>query len=202
MPYSHKNALTHTFAFILGFLMCTNLMVVDQPFEIENSDPFQVQTSYTEGTIQDEDVVAVDVIYNKTCNREGSVLQTVSQEWQRLCEGIPPDADGTTHGNIVSDAVDILQTGNHISIVQIGAHTGFEPNDPISVGMTSLLDALEMHGKETHRKLFHWTFVEPSPANYRRLVKNLANYIDLFDMNSVMFVTEFPCFYVKSELST
>ncbi|GFH58519.1 hypothetical protein CTEN210_14995 [Chaetoceros tenuissimus] len=95
------------------------------------------------------------------------------KEWKALC-------DGDT--NIVQEAVDML-TKDHaeITITQIGAHVGFEPNDPISSGLVSLMDNLP----STYRDRFHWTFVEPSPPNYARLVDNLKKYEDVCDMSSM-----------------
>jgi hypothetical protein len=75
----------------------------------------------------------------------------------------------------------VIQRGEDITIVQIGAHTGYEKNDPLAIGLTSMIYEL---GSTMHDKV-HWTFVEPSPPNYERLVKNLANHSDVCDMHSV-----------------
>ncbi|GFH58521.1 hypothetical protein CTEN210_14997 [Chaetoceros tenuissimus] len=95
------------------------------------------------------------------------------KEWKALC-------DGDT--NIVQEAVDMLTKDQaEITITQIGAHVGFEPNDPMASGLVSLMDNLP----STYRDRFHWTFVEPSPPNYARLVDNLKKYEDVCDMSSM-----------------
>ena len=95
------------------------------------------------------------------------------KEWKALC-------DGDT--NIVQEAVDML-TKDHaeITITQIGAHVGFEPNDPMASGLVNLMDNLP----SMYRDRFHWTFVEPSPPNYARLVDNLKKYEKVCDMSSM-----------------
>jgi hypothetical protein len=66
-------------------------------------------------------------------------------------------------------------------VVQIGAHTSFEPNDPLAVGLTRYL---ELFPPATRQRL-QWTFVEPSPANYQRLVQNIANHSHLCTMKAL-----------------
>lgn len=65
-------------------------------------------------------------------------------------------------------------------IVQIGAHVGFERNDPLGKGMMSYLDLLS----EEEKKLVQWTFVEPSPANYEQLQTTIAAHAAIADLRS------------------
>jgi hypothetical protein len=58
-------------------------------------------------------------------------------------------------------------------VVQIGAHTAFEGNDLLSVGMKRYIELLP---PKLRKERLHWTFVEPSPPNYQRLVQNLASH--------------------------
>ena len=95
------------------------------------------------------------------------------KEWKALCSG---------DTNIVQEAVDMLTKDQaEITITQIGAHVGFEPNDPMASGLVSLMDNLP----SSYRDRFHWTFVEPSPPNYARLVDNLKKYENVCDMSSM-----------------
>jgi len=95
--------------------------------------------------------------------------------------------------NFSQKAASILQHGfaavsNHeqqstIHILQIGAHVGWEENDPMAKGMTAYLEALA--AKETipipttmnnKQELVHYTFVEASPTNYHALQSNIASH--------------------------
>jgi len=93
--------------------------------------------------------------------------------------------------NFVTNASRLLLDGDDINIVQIGAHVGFEANDPIAKGLSSLLDkvdaaaALVNQDKNEIRKRFHWTFVEPSPPNFKRLSENLIKYSNVCDMHGI-----------------
>jgi hypothetical protein len=83
------------------------------------------------------------------------------------------------HGEDNDDDPSNHQKISHV--VQIGAHTSFEPNDPLAVGLTRYL---ELFPPATRQRL-HWTFVEPSPANYQRLVLNIANHSHLCTMKAM-----------------
>ncbi|GFH50741.1 predicted protein [Chaetoceros tenuissimus] len=104
----------------------------------------------------------------------GKNASASSLEWNFLC---------TNHETkISSDAIErMFKSTSEINIVQIGAHVGFEPNDPIAMGIVSLIDSFP----KTFRSRFHWTFVEPSPPNYKRLVQNLDKYSHICNMKSI-----------------
>ncbi|KAL7535189.1 hypothetical protein ACHAWF_005081, partial [Thalassiosira exigua] len=74
-----------------------------------------------------------------------------------------------------------LREQDKVHIVQIGAHVGFEKNDPIDKGLSGYLNMLTA----AQRQNFAWTFVEPSPPNFKRLTQNLESHSDLCDMNAV-----------------
>ena len=104
----------------------------------------------------------------------------------RICENIPEGQHAPIWtllclGSFDKTVNNVIQRGEDITIVQIGAHTGYEKNDPLASGLTSMIHEL---GSTMHDKV-HWTFVEPSPPNYERLVKNLANHSDVCEMHSV-----------------
>lgn len=67
---------------------------------------------------------------------------------------------------------------NHVHIHQIGAHTGFEENDPLAKG---LLDYLNLLSKEEQSRV-HWYFVEPSPTNFNELREKLTKQPQKCDM--------------------
>jgi len=97
------------------------------------------------------------------------------KDWKHLCSG-----------NFVEAATQILMNGDQINVVQIGAHTGFEMNDPIASGLSELLDKVtEISMNNELRKQFHWTFVEPSPANFKRLATNVLTNSNICDMSSI-----------------
>ena len=108
------------------------------------------------------------------------------EEWRRLCSG-----------NFIIKASQLLLAGDDLNIVQIGAHVGFEKNDPIAKGLFRLLDEVEAaatvsagllnlyRDKNEIRKRFHWTFVEPSPPNFKRLLENLMKHSALCDMHGI-----------------
>ena len=104
----------------------------------------------------------------------GKNASSSSLEWNFLC---------TNHETkISSEAIErMFKSMSEINIVQIGAHVGFEPNDPIATGIVSLIDSLP----ERFRSRFHWTFVEPSPPNYKRLVQNLDKYSHICNMKAI-----------------
>jgi len=83
-----------------------------------------------------------------------------------------------------------LLDGEDVNIVQIGAHVGFEKNDPLALGVLRLLDEVAAvvkneDDKSKTRQRFHWTFVEPSPPNFNRLAENLSNYSAVCDMKGI-----------------
>jgi hypothetical protein len=101
------------------------------------------------------------------------------KDWADLCSG-----------NFVMTAAQKLLDGDEVNIVQIGAHVGFEENDPLATGLSRLLEevaAVDYSAKSRNeiRQHFHWTFVEPSPPNFKRLSENLLNNSAICDMKGV-----------------
>mmetsp|Transcript_18351 Transcript_18351/g.25247 ORF Transcript_18351/g.25247 Transcript_18351/m.25247 type:complete len:368 (-) Transcript_18351:129-1232(-) len=96
--------------------------------------------------------------------------KTFGAEWSNLCKY-----------KFVESLNNDLNSGKDIYIVQIGAHVGFEANDPFANGAATLLSNLTKEEK----KRFHWIFVEPSPPNHQRLVENLQNRSDWCNMSSI-----------------
>jgi FkbM family methyltransferase len=103
------------------------------------------------------------------CNK--TQLARYGAEWVELCsEGFLQTAD------------EILSLNDHeVYMVQIGAHTGFDANDPFADGISDYLNLLS----HAEKQRFHWVFVEPSPANYVKLEENVAKYSHLCDMSAV-----------------
>ncbi|KAL9187346.1 hypothetical protein ACHAXT_001449 [Thalassiosira profunda] len=96
-------------------------------------------------------------------------------DWNNLCAG-----------QFVEAAVGRLLRGEDVHVVQIGAHVGFEQNDPIARGLSSLIDrVVGVAADEGLRRKFHWTFVEPSPPNYQRLEENLQQHAHVCDMKGI-----------------
>mmetsp|Transcript_22675 Transcript_22675/g.27785 ORF Transcript_22675/g.27785 Transcript_22675/m.27785 type:complete len:393 (-) Transcript_22675:262-1440(-) len=61
---------------------------------------------------------------------------------------------------------------NTVRIIQIGAHTGWERNDPFMKGVTALLSSLP----HELRQRIEYNLIEASPFNYEQLVKNVKNH--------------------------
>jgi len=76
-------------------------------------------------------------------------------------------------GKFVSIAVQRLLDGRDVSIVQIGAHVGFEQNDPVANMLIEILNGTAALDADARRRL-HWVFVEPSPTNFARLTENIS----------------------------
>jgi len=125
-------------------------------------------------------------IHNLLCkNDDVSGLNITKQEkemqidWNTLC----------SEYFVISATRQLLQ-GHDVNVVQIGAHIGFEMNDPIAQGLSRLLDEVEAAAvkdaaRNETRQRFHWTFVEPSPPNFKRLTENLLNHSTLCDMKGI-----------------
>uniref|UniRef100_A0A7S4UXG1 Uncharacterized protein n=1 Tax=Ditylum brightwellii TaxID=49249 RepID=A0A7S4UXG1_9STRA len=110
---------------------------------------------------------------------QDSLCWDAKEEWGKLCSGGFPMA-----------AAQQLLDGEDVNIVQIGAHVGFEKNDPLALGVLRLLDEVAAvvkneDDKSKTRQRFHWTFVEPSPPNFNRLAENLSNYSAVCDMKGI-----------------
>jgi len=102
---------------------------------------------------------------NQWCNKTD-----IGDEWKDLCMG-----------GFIQHAEELINNGQDVHIVQIGAHVGFENNDPLAKELSSYI----LHFEKETRQNFHWTFVEPSPPNYKRLMKNIDKYSDICDMQGV-----------------
>lgn len=83
--------------------------------------------------------------------------------------------------NLEKHINDVLHSSHDFHIFQIGAHTGFERNDPLAKSLSIIIEALPMQLQQR----VHWTFVEPSPPNYKRLQKTVLEHSNLCDMNSI-----------------
>jgi len=86
--------------------------------------------------------------------------------WKLLCQH-----------SFVHNALEAIRQARPVHLVQIGAHTGFESNDPFGRSVSTFLK----HVTEG----IHWTFVEPSPANFKRLQDNIKENADLCDMAAI-----------------
>lgn len=84
-------------------------------------------------------------------------------------------------GGFADDGIRRLRKNEGFYVFQIGAHTGFEKNDPLAIGMQYILNQTET---DDQRQNVHWTFVEPSPPNFKRLEQNLAKH-SLCDMKGI-----------------
>ena len=127
-----------------------------------NPESLSAQASFSSAAVpsspssklpQDQPLVTT----TSTLGEKNPACATISkgQLWPRLC------AAGFVHQ---ADA--ILRNGTRsLSIIQIGAHTGWDPNDPFTKGMTKYLESLN----PDERQRVEYTFVEASPANYRVL---------------------------------
>jgi hypothetical protein len=90
---------------------------------------------------------------------------SISGDWVVLCQG-----DFINAMDIV-----LAQVASTVRVVQIGAHIGFEGNDPLASG---ILNYIELLSKQERRR-FQWTFVEANTANFRSLRTNLADHAHL-----------------------
>jgi len=129
-------------------------------------------------------------IHDTLCNSTTTNKRTQSTEMEYLC----------AHDFFKVAGEQLLQ-GDHVHMVQIGAHVGFEENDPVGSTVVDFLQHLSDIGNTNSNsnssnsstvnnnnnitQHFHWTFVEPSPPNYERLIKNLESRKGLCDMQGI-----------------
>ena len=116
-------------------------------------------------------------VHNLVCEPPNKKMRY--RDWRNLCSS-----------NFVKESAELLLKGEVMSVVQIGAHTGFEQNDPIANGLSRLLKevaAVVPHHISSNevRQNFRWAFIEPSPANFKKLTRNLAKHSALCDMRAV-----------------
>jgi hypothetical protein len=153
---------------VVGYNTTLSVDEQQQQQTMNTTSSFYNHTSFNNNTIG-----IINKIYNSTCH--GDIEW--KNEMKYLCAG-----------HFVQTATTLLLAGDHVNIVQIGAHVGFEHNDPLAHGLSVFLDILTNITKiEALRKRFHWTFVEPSPSSYRGLEQNLAKpeHSSICDMRSV-----------------
>lgn len=93
-----------------------------------------------------------------------------------------PNWRALQEAGLVDDGTKLISEGDGFNVIQIGAHFGFEPNDPLGAGIKYILDHADTLEQ---RKKVRWTFVEPSPTNMRKLSENLIKYGDMCDMRSI-----------------
>ena len=121
-------------------------------------------------------VSEVDEVHNLVCEPPNNKMRY--RDWRNLCSS-----------NFVRESAELLLKGEVMNVIQIGAHTGFEQNDPIANGLSSLLKEVAAivphHVSNEVRQNFHWAFIEPSPANFKKLTRNLAKHSALCDMRAV-----------------
>jgi hypothetical protein len=114
------------------------------------------------------------LVQESMCNNVGDGV--FDKVWAQLCKA-----------DLVYYMDQLLQQPNsqnqtQVRVVQIGAHVGFEENDPLGDGLLKYLKFLP----QDKRQHFQWTFVEPSSANFKSLQQNLANYAYLgMDLHSI-----------------
>lgn len=119
-----------------------------------------------------EDILRQARIQAVCGNTNATTTKTLmTTEWRLICQA-----------GLVQTLEDAMrQTSRRdVHIVQIGAHIGFEENDPICQGLATWIQALPTHTRDstsasTKQRSLHWTFVEPSPPNFQRLQQNLHN---------------------------
>lgn len=103
-------------------------------------------------------------------NNNNNTKGSGSRLWQDLCRlGFVKEAD-----------MKLLQH-QPVRIVQIGAHVGFEYNDHFARGMVPYLEMLSI----AEKKMFQWSFVEPSPTNFHSLQINLAQHSHLCNLTAI-----------------
>jgi len=66
--------------------------------------------------------------------KESCLKNTSSREWKILCTN--------KEAKVYTEATNrLMQTSSKLNIVQIGAHVGFERNDPLATGIISLINS-------------------------------------------------------------
>lgn len=101
---------------------------------------------------RDSVVASMEVVMKtKVCNNS---KQNRKSTWSPLCKG------GISQRLKQLIQSPSLSESNRIRIVQIGAHTGWDENDPFIGGMTHLLDALP---RDFRQRFVEYVFVEASP---------------------------------------
>ena len=118
---------------------------------------------------------------------DASITATINAVHEFICNSGPPKEWAyLCSGNFVKTATRLLIEGEQVNVVQIGAHVGFEENDPLASGLSSILHTVINITNATElRTHFHWTFVEPSPPNFKGLEANIKKNAHICDMKSI-----------------
>mmetsp|Transcript_21043 Transcript_21043/g.42133 ORF Transcript_21043/g.42133 Transcript_21043/m.42133 type:complete len:351 (+) Transcript_21043:87-1139(+) len=112
----------------------------------------------------------VKKIVDRICNPGNNTEEYLREHHRDIIDVVPKNL---CVGKFVSIAVQRLLDGRDVSIVQIGAHVGFEPNDPVANILIEILEGTAALDADARRRL-HWVFVEPSPSNFARLTENIS----------------------------
>ena len=143
----------------VGLVLWSCVEIVSHRLGLTFLDPrsFEWKTSSSRIIASQSDIDVFErqnLLCSNTSNDQAS-----SPEWNHLCEA-----------QLLAYLDDQLLLQNQkIHIVQIGAHVGFEGNDPLAQGLLRYLKLLPPQFREQ----IMWTFVEPSPVNYASLVANV-----------------------------
>ena len=112
----------------------------------------------------------IETVTSETCIKEEK-----NDDWMKICRG----------AKIVDTALSLLQKDQDPIIIQVGAHIGFERNDPISKGIQRLITSSTDHIESVSRDRFHWFFVEASPPNYAKLEESIEKNKDVCKMYGI-----------------
>mmetsp|Transcript_21781 Transcript_21781/g.60545 ORF Transcript_21781/g.60545 Transcript_21781/m.60545 type:complete len:433 (-) Transcript_21781:82-1380(-) len=110
-----------------------------------------------------------------------------SDRQDAVCRGInrkdvdsAPILQSLCDHDLWQSADDRLHRREHVHFVQIGAHTGFEKNDPMAQSLSRYFQLVQQqqphdddHDDHPMRDYLHWHFVEPSPPNFQVLQQHL-----------------------------
>lgn len=151
-------------------------------FNLGNTDPLNLNE-----LSGDKNVAHVKVQKWADGKDAATIDATIKIVHESVCSGVrSADMKYLCSSHFVQTATQLLLDGKQVNVVQIGAHVGFESNDPIASVLTSFLDKVASITNATElRQNFHWTFVEPSPPNFKRLETNLKKNAHLCDMKGV-----------------
>ena len=89
--------------------------------------------------------------------------------WKMMCRA-----------NFVALLDEFVNRHSVVRIIQIGAHTGWEVNDPFAKGITAFLNLLPEDMRQTR---LEYTMVEASPVNYKNLEQNVEEHSALCTFN-------------------
>ena len=113
----------------------------------------------------------LQTVIKETCRNDEKKKK---RDWKWLC-----------NAKIVETALSLLRTGHDLVILQVGAHTGFESNDPIATGIEQLIASTSKHVDYTARDKFNWFFIEASPPNFAKLQETIKKHSDTCNMHAI-----------------